>query len=242
MVEARSKVTRRPRSRLERLLEPLGALYNAPTQPRVDVLTQLTIVYLMDAGADAKRALTALGALCDPTGAVDAQRLCRVGADAFAAFCAEDRLAELIDALHAAGKLASQLTHGLDARCREDLAEARAILRTLPRLAEPRVDLLLLYTRAHAIVAPTPFAMRAASRLGYPGATYAAIARALDLELSPGQVDIAWRAHHLLDQHGRTLCSREAPSCGRCPVRAGCSYEPGADPAARLPSWIPPKS
>jgi endonuclease III len=78
--------------------------------------------------------------------------------------------------------------------------------------------------------------MRVAVRVGYPGSTYGAVARALDLELPyAGDVASAWRAHQLLDQHGRGVCTAARPSCAGCPIRDGCSFAgEGTDPATRL--------
>jgi hypothetical protein len=67
-----------------------------------------------------------------------------------------------------------------------------------------------------AVVAPTATASRVLARIGYPGASYASVARAVDEELpGPSSYDFAWRAHHVLEQHGRSLCApRRRPSAG----------------------------
>jgi endonuclease III len=234
VLEARSKVTLRPRSRLERIVESLASAYGTPPRPDLDVLTQLTLLHLVGWGADAKRALVALAPLCGRSGAVDADKLAQTPRELVASICEAAAVDDALSALHAAGALALRLPEGIDARCRADLAGARALLSGLPGLGEPRVDLVLLHAGAHGVVAPSPFAMQAAVRLGYPGSTYAAVARALDVELPNGDVDLAWRAHHVLDQHGRSLCGRP-PACARCPVRDGCAHGgEGDDPAARL--------
>ena len=31
-------------------------------------------------------------------------------------------------------------------------------------------------------------------------------------------------AHLLLQKHGQTLCKRENPLCGECPLRTGCAF------------------
>lgn len=236
MSEARSKVTRRPRSRLERLLEPLGDLYEVPPRPALDLLSQITLLYLVGVGGDGKRALGAMSPLCGRTGAVDAEKLASTPRELVGSVCAEAAIDDAVDALRAAGAMATRLPDGLDARCRTDLAEGRRLLRSLPRIGEQRADLLLLHAGIHAVVAPTTYGLQVAVRLGYPGTTYASVARALDIELpAPDAIELAWRAHHLLDLHGKQLCVLRAPSCARCPLSERCSFHgEGEDPAAKL--------
>lgn len=236
-MEARSKVTLRPRSQLERILERLEPIHGVPPRPRIDALTELTLLYLVGGGAEAKRALGAMGPLCNRQGAVEAERLVDLARELVAQVCVDASVDAVLSALRAAGAVAVRLSDGFDARCRRDLAEARALLSSLPRLSEHHADLLLLYSGAHALVAPSAYAMHVAARLGYPGASYAALARSLDVEVpSSDALGFAWRAHHLLDRHGRQICAREAPACARCPVRPSCAASDGGeDPAERLP-------
>lgn len=235
-MEARSKVTLRPRSRLERVLERLEDLYGVPPRPRVDALTELTLLYLVGGGADAKRALGVLAPLCNEHGAVDADRLADASRELVARVCVEPSVDEVLAALHTAGAMAQRLTEGFDASCRRGLADARTLLGTLPRLSEHHADVLLLYSGAHALVAPSGYALQVAARLGYPGSSYSAIARALDVEVpSSDALGFAWRAHHLLDQHGKHVCTRPAPACAPCPVRQSCAVPNGGDdPVERI--------
>jgi hypothetical protein len=86
-------------------------------------------------------------------------------------------------------------------------------------------------------VAPTLDALRLAVRLGYPGESADAVARALDAELPLGSTDLAWRARHLLDAHARATCSNPTPKCDGCTLVDACDYRGvGADPALRLRS------
>lgn len=97
-------------------------------------------------------------------------------------------------------------------------------------------DELLLRAGKLATVAPTEHALRVVVRLGYPGDTYGAVARALDAEL-PGSdaLGVATRAHGLLDAFGRAICHEVGPACGECCVAAGCGFRgEGQDPAVRL--------
>jgi endonuclease III len=235
-LEPRSKVTLRPRSRLEQVLTRLEPRYGVPPRPRIDALTQLTLLYLVGGGAEAKRALGALAPLCNKLGAVDADKLAEVPRELVAEACVDASADGVVAALRVVGALARKLPEGFDTHCRRELAEARAMLSSLPRLSEHHADLLLLYSGAHALVAPSSFALQVAVRLGYPGASYAAIARSLDVEVpSSDALGFAWRAHHLLDQHGKQLCTRYAPACATCPVRQSCAASSGdEDPAERL--------
>lgn len=95
------------------------------------------------------------------------------------------------------------------------------------------VDRLLLRAGVLETVAPTGPAMRVVVRLGYPGDTYASVARALDAELGPR--GLAERAHDLLDAHGRAICRPVGPACNECRLAERCDYRGrGLDPARRL--------
>jgi endonuclease III len=116
-----------------------------------------------------------------------------------------------------------------------DLEDARRTLMTLPKMHAQAVDLLLLSAGEQSLVAPTPSAMRVASRLGYPGADYASIARSLDAEVPEADIlGVAWRAHHTLKQIGASLCEKERPQCGDCPLFRACAFHgEGPDPTNR---------
>jgi hypothetical protein len=90
--------------------------------------------------------------------------------------------------------------------------------------------------RSSSAVAPTPGALRVATRLGYPGNEPASIARALDAEVPEGDVtSVAWRAHWSLHVLSEEVCHREMPKCSSCPARSACDFQGvGADPARRL--------
>ena len=228
-------MTLRPRSKLERLLEPLSEVYPIPERPNVDVLAQLILLYLVGSGADGKAALVAISPLCAKNGGIDAEKLAQTPRELVAAVCPAPHVDDVLHALRAAGEAASG-ARDLDARCRSDLSDARRLLRSLPLMTEQRADLLLLYAGVHAVVAPTAQGVHVAARVGYPGASYASFARALDAELPDFDgLEVAWRAHHLLEQHGKGICSHKDPRCARCPIRKGCAFKgEGDDPADRL--------
>ena len=224
-----SKVTLRPRSKLELLIEPLASLYTVPPRPDLDVLTQLALFYLVGSGGDRRGAVTALAPLCDRAGRVDPERLAAATrADVEPASQRSHLADDTVEALHAAAELARASTDGLDARLRGDLADARRLLRGLPQMSEQRADLLLLHSGLHPVVAPTAASMQVATRIGYPGTSYGALARSLDAELPDhGGLEVAWQAHHLLEQHGKNICV-QPPECPRCPVRDGCAFYNGS--------------
>ena len=130
------------------------------------------------------------------------------------------------------------LQEGLEDKVRRAPDEVRKRLLTLPRLSPEHVDLLLLTCGVVPTVAPSATARRVAARLGYPGATYASLARALDAEIPEGDTsEVAWRAHHVLAQHGKDVCHATNPACSRCSVKSSCAYQgDGPDPASRLSS------
>jgi hypothetical protein len=239
-MDAESKVTLRPRSKLERLLESLSDVYKVPARPALDVLTQVVLLYLVGGGVEPRAAIAAIAPLCGKSGGVDPDKLAQTPRELVEAICAEPKVDETLEALRAAGE-AGIGGASLDARCGTDLAEGRRLLRALPRITEQGADLLLLQAGIHAVVAPTGPGVHVAARLGYPGAGYGSYARALDAELPDlDGVPVAWRAHHLLDLHGRGLCARSQPQCERCPVHDGCQFHgEGEDPAAKL-ATLPP--
>jgi len=230
--ELRSKVTLRPRSKLERLLDRLESSGDVPSRPKNGILAQLALYYLLSGEASA-------------LGAAQAVKRCLAGGDgafadfdraAVAALCPSSRVDDTFAALRALGQAAKE---GLVAACARDVDEARRRLRELPRMPAEQADFLLLASGLASLVSPGPSAIRVAVRLGYPGSTYAAVARSLDAEVPESDVtEVAWRAHHVLKRHGQRVCKESAPACSACGVRDGCAYRgDGEDPAARfLPS------
>jgi len=240
-VDDASKVTLRPRSKLERILDGLEDSYGVPARPHVDLVTQVALLLLVSCGADSRAAVNAIKPLCGKGGAVDPAKLAETPKDLVAAICQTSQLDETVAALRALGDAATAAPT-LEERCRGDVGEARRALRSLG-LGEQRADLLLLQAGIHPLTAPSGSAMNVAVRVGYPGTSYASFARVLDQEL-PEQyaIAVAWRAHHLLDQHGRSTCTAKAPQCARCAIRDACGYHgEGEDPAGRL-SWRAPPS
>lgn len=231
MSDVRSKVTRRPRSKLERLLDVLGAVHATPLRPAVDLGVQLALSCLVAAGATPAAARDRVRAWCSPAGGVEPSRLLALTPADVEADVPPGAADAASAALRAVGHLIAD--GALDDAW--DTEDTRRALLGVPGVTPPVADYLLLAAGRLATVAPTASAMRVAVRIGYPGSTYGAVARALDLELPhAGDVASAWRAHQLLDHHGRLVCTPR-PGCAACPVREGCSYAgDGVDPVTRL--------
>jgi hypothetical protein len=229
--DVRSKVTRRPRSKLERLLDALVTTHEVPQRPAVDLGVHLALSCLVVAQATPGDARDLVRRWSTDAGRVVPDRLVSATLEEIEPACPAGGEAAL-SAVHAVGHLVAD--GALDPAW--DPEDTRRALLGVPGMTPPRADYLLLAAGRFATVAPTPPAMRVAVRLGYPGSTYAAVARALDMELPrTGDVGSAWRAHQLLDHHGRGPCSANRPACGGCPVRDGCAFAgEGTDPATRL--------
>lgn len=228
-----STIVRRPRSKLERVVEVLAAEHEVPSRPELGLPAHLALLVLIAAGCEPRAALPAVLAIAPSP--FDPMRLASATAADLPAGVAGERVEPALAGLHAIARLAAELGDLTDA-CAGDAAEARAILRAIPGLAAHHRDLALLYAGLQPVVAPTAPAMHVAVRLGYPGADYGAIARALDAEIdSPDAVRVAWRAHQLLDRHGRNVCTAELPRCASCAVRDACAFHgDGDDPSLRI--------
>lgn len=234
MADLYSKVTRRPRSKLERLLELLRPLA-IPRRPESRVATQLALFYLVAADVSPDEASKFVKGFVDATGSLLSKPLLDLDREALVAQCSPRNATELLADLRALGEA---VRDGLEDACRRDADEARRRVGALPKLSPEHVDLILLTSGALSTVAPSTAARRVACRLGYPGSTYAALSRALDAEIPEGDATfVAWRAHHALAQHGKDVCLPTQPQCDRCVLATSCSYRgEGTDPASRLSS------
>jgi hypothetical protein len=224
-----SKVTLRPRSKLERVVELLEPGSEVPPRPKNGLVTQLVLYFLVWGEAPPQSAAQLAKGWLGPDGQVDAARLAEANVEGA---CSASRAADATAALQAVARLAAD---GLEVLARRDPEDARRKLASLPKLPADQIDFLLLSSGAASTVAPSAAALRVTARLGYPGSTYAALARALDAELPEGDPhEVAWRAHHILKQHGLRTC-KETPSCGSCRVSSACGYAGrGDDPASKL--------
>lgn len=233
MADLYSKVTLRPRSKLERILELLQSTTVVPRRQEGGLVIQLVLYYLVAAEVTPASASALVKQWRGTDRSIAGTTLLRLEDAVLADACSERTRSELLEALHCVGRMAQERVEELG---RRDPDAVRQRLLALPRLTPDHVDLVLLSCGVLSTVAPSPTARRVASRLGYPGTSYAALSRALDAEIPEGDASqIAWRAHHALAQHGRDVCVAMAPACGHCAIEVACSYRGrGQDPATRL--------
>jgi endonuclease-3 len=106
------------------------------------------------------------------------------------------------------------------------LPKARKALRRFPGIGEPGADKILLFTGAHNLLAPDSNALRVLMRLRFIAEekSYArmyAVGREVGAKLSLNSRAVQ-EAHLLLQIHGQTLCKRNEPLCGACPLATRC--------------------
>jgi endonuclease III len=112
---------------------------------------------------------------------------------------------------------------------RQPAPAARRALMRFPMIGEPGADKILLFARAHRAFAVDSNGLRVLQRLGYGRelksytAAYRSVLEAIADQL-PADYDALIAAHHLLRQHGRSLCRRADPECAECPLRSGCAF------------------
>ncbi len=107
------------------------------------------------------------------------------------------------------------------------VAQARALLKRFPTIADPAADKILLFAGIAPLPALESNGLRVLARLGlfreakgYPASYRAAIA----VLTADGQPGFAWLsgAFLVLREHGKALCKRGEPHCGPCPLSDAC--------------------
>jgi endonuclease-3 len=120
---------------------------------------------------------------------------------------------------------------------RLELAKARRALCRFPAIGEPGAEKILLFTRAHPVLALDSSGLRVLVRLGYGverksyAATYREVQASAAAEL-PHDCEALVRAHLLLRLHGKELCRTTRPACDGCPLRDVCAHVVGAAESA----------
>src|SRR5262245_62954674 len=112
------------------------------------------------------------------------------------------------------------------------IAKAKKALKKFPGIGDPGAEKILLFSRAHPILALESNGLRALIRLGFGeelknyAATYRSAQEAVKDQLISHSVveDYIWliRAHLLLRRHGQELCKRTGPICTSCPLAEKC--------------------
>lgn len=113
------------------------------------------------------------------------------------------------------------------------VAGVRRLLKKFPGMADPGVDRILLFGRIVPVAAVPSNCPHVLVRIqcGPEGQNYGAtyrMARELISEEVRDQFHARTRAYLLLKQHGQTLCKRNRPACGNCPLRDQCWWFAGS--------------
>lgn len=112
------------------------------------------------------------------------------------------------------------------------IAQARAVLKKFPSIADPGADRILLFagiSPVAAVPSNCPHVLvriRAGLEHENYGATYTEAQRVIAAEL-PATFDARIRAYLLLKCHGQKVCKRTTPKCSICPVAASCAFFAG---------------
>jgi len=130
--------------------------------------------------------------------------------------------------LRTAAKLADEITDGsLHSVLGWPSKKARAAFKKFPGIGDPGADKIMLFSRTEPVLALESNGLRVLLRLGYgkESANYATAYRSVQRDISGElrqEYDWLISAHQLLRRHGQSLCKRESPHCGECPLRKHC--------------------
>jgi endonuclease III len=122
-------------------------------------------------------------------------------------------------------------TFGGDLRTvlKKPLPEAKKSLKKFPTIGDPSAEKILLFTKTAPVVAIPSNCVHVPLRLGLGeekknyAATYRSVQEAIRAQL-PEECGVLLRSYLLLKQHGKELCKRSRPLCGRCPLSSDCLY------------------
>ncbi len=108
------------------------------------------------------------------------------------------------------------------------LPRARKLVARFPSIGAPGVDRILLFAGIAAVPSVESNGLRVLERYGAVdgGLPYARGYRDACTALAgafPGDGDALRTAFLVLRRHGKTICRRSAPECGRCAVRSTCA-------------------
>jgi endonuclease III len=115
--------------------------------------------------------------------------------------------------------------------------KAKKALTRFPMIGEPGAEKILMFLGALDVLALESNGLRVLVRFGVAeerksyAATYKAV-REVTLEELPVDSKLLAQAHLFLQQHGQTLCLRNAPVCHSCPVRRECAFSARVGSAA----------
>jgi endonuclease III len=112
------------------------------------------------------------------------------------------------------------------------LTKVRRALKRFPNIADAGADRILLFAGMAPIAAVPSNCPHVLVRIRYGqerdnySVTYREAQQAIEAEV-PKTIDARTRAYLLLKRHGQTLCKRQKPKCGDCPVASSCAFARG---------------
>jgi endonuclease III len=111
---------------------------------------------------------------------------------------------------------------------RLSVPQARKALKTFPGIGNPGAERILLFARLSPVAAVPSACPYVLVRLfdGAEGPKYVAVYADAQRVLNalPATFAERIRGYLLVGRHGRELCKRTNPLCGRCPLRARCAF------------------
>jgi endonuclease-3 len=137
--------------------------------------------------------------------------------------------ARFADKLRACAQIAIE-DFGADLRfvIRQPLPQAKKSLRRFPGIGEPGAEKILLFAGVQNSLAADSNALRVLVRLKLIAEhkSYARMyASSRELKATPAlKIAAVQEANLLLQTHGQTLCKRNAPLCGACPLANRCPF------------------
>lgn len=107
--------------------------------------------------------------------------------------------------------------------------QAKKAFKKFPSIGDPGAEKILLFARAHPVLALDSNGLRVLRRLGYgrEDKNYSVSYRSAQEAVAPElPLDLDWliEAHQLLRRHGQELCKTNHPRCEACPVSGVCHY------------------
>ncbi len=118
--------------------------------------------------------------------------------------------------------------------------QAKKALKKFPSIGDPGAEKILLFARAHPVLALDSNGLRVLRRLGYgrEDKNYSVSYRSAQEAVAPElPLDFDWliEAYQLLRRHGQELCKTNHPRCEACPLQKHCAYfrESTPSPAGR---------
>jgi endonuclease III len=131
--------------------------------------------------------------------------------------------------LHAAAQLALDKFDGnVDAALSTDVATATRQLGVFPGIGEPGAEKILVALGRARTLPLDSNGLRVLTRVGFGSplksytSTYRSVKEALPIGKASAKALFA--AHLLLQRHGREVCRRSAPECGRCALQPVCAF------------------